>query len=86
MASHHRGQMGVLIGDGLMPVHPTPSRDMGVPLSTISAIMNMSALKIGNTTPEAMPLCRARPSRISETWHGGLAARSTVCQEDSASR
>jgi hypothetical protein len=36
MASHHRGQMGVLIGDGLMPVHPTPSRDRrqrtGVPV------------------------------------------------------
>src|SRR6185369_9600750 len=27
MAPHHRGQMGVLVGDGLVPVHPTPSRD-----------------------------------------------------------
>ena len=27
VAPHHRGQMGVLVGDGLMPVHPTPSRN-----------------------------------------------------------
>ena len=27
VAPHHRGQMGVLVGDGWMPVHPTPSRN-----------------------------------------------------------
>src|SRR6478735_724483 len=27
MAPHHRGHMGMLVGDGLVPVHPTPSRD-----------------------------------------------------------
>jgi hypothetical protein len=33
---HHRGQMGVLVADGLMPVYPTPSRNRrqraGVPV------------------------------------------------------
>jgi len=27
MAPHHRGQMGVLVGDGLMPIVPTPVRN-----------------------------------------------------------
>ena len=26
-APHHRSQMGVLVGDGLMPVDPTPRRN-----------------------------------------------------------
>ncbi len=27
MAPHHRGQMGVLVRDGLMPIAPTPGRN-----------------------------------------------------------
>ena len=27
MAPHHRGQMGVLVRDGLMPIDPTPGRN-----------------------------------------------------------
>ena len=29
MAPHHRGQMGVLVRDGLMPIVPTPVRNRG---------------------------------------------------------
>jgi hypothetical protein len=62
VAPHHRGQMGVLVGDGLMPVHPTPSRNRrqrsGVTGSDLSAQQVGQLGEVRRNAPRLVPLAR----------------------------
>jgi hypothetical protein len=53
MAPHHRGQMGVLVRDGLMPIVPTPVRNRGQ--SAGIAVLCRSGRIVARTGLRMMP-------------------------------